>query len=56
MEKIRIGLIGCGGMMKRHAEGMQLLEHVQITAVCDAIKEIKNMCCHEEGRVTDNGK
>lgn len=39
MEKIRIGLVGCGGMMKRHAEGIQLLEHVQITAVCDAIKE-----------------
>jgi len=39
MEKIRLGLIGCGGMMKRHAEGIQLLDNVEITAVCDIAKE-----------------
>ncbi len=35
MEKFKIGLIGCGGMMKRHAEGVQMLGNVEITAVCD---------------------
>ena len=35
MKKIRLGLIGCGGMMKRHAEGVSLLENIEITAVCD---------------------
>ena len=35
MEKLKLGLIGCGGMMKRHAEAIQLLENVEITAVCD---------------------
>lgn len=35
MEKLRLGLIGCGGMMKRHAEAIQLLGNVEITAVCD---------------------
>lgn len=27
-----------------------------LDGVCDAIKEIKNMCCREEGSVADNGK
>lgn len=35
MEKIRLGLIGCGGMMRSHAEGVQQVETVEITAVCD---------------------
>ena len=39
MKKIRLGLIGCGGMMKRHAEGIQMLDNVEITAVCDVAKE-----------------
>ncbi len=39
MKKIRLGLIGCGGMMKQHAKGFNLVENVEITAVCDVIKE-----------------
>ena len=35
MEKIRLGLIGCGGMMKSHAKGINLVENIEITAVCD---------------------
>ncbi|MBR5518432.1 MAG: Gfo/Idh/MocA family oxidoreductase [Clostridia bacterium] len=35
MKKIRLGLIGCGGMMKQHAKGINLVENVEITAVCD---------------------
>ena len=35
MKKIRLGLIGCGGMMKNHAQAVNLVEEVEITAVCD---------------------
>ena len=38
MEKIRFGLIGCGGMMKSHASIINLLEdQLEITAVCDIL-------------------
>lgn len=40
MKKIRLGLIGCGGMMRSHAQGVQeLVEEVEITAVCDIVLE-----------------
>ncbi len=40
MKKIRLGLIGCGGMMKTHAKAVdQCTEQLQITAVCDIIRE-----------------
>ncbi|MBE6931588.1 MAG: Gfo/Idh/MocA family oxidoreductase [Clostridia bacterium] len=39
MEKIRLGLIGCGGMMRAHASGIQEVEGVEITAVCDIERE-----------------
>ena len=35
MKKIRLGLIGCGKMMKNHAKGINMVENVEITAVCD---------------------
>ena len=35
MRKLKLGLIGCGGMMKNHAKGIQELDCVEITAVCD---------------------
>ncbi len=35
MEKLKLGLIGCGGMMKNHAKGISTLDCVEITAVCD---------------------
>lgn len=36
MDKIRLGLIGCGGMMKSHAKSFSLLtEQLEISAVCD---------------------
>ena len=40
MKTIRIGLIGCGGMMKSHAQGVQEVEGVEVTAVCDIIPEL----------------
>ncbi len=39
MKTIRLGLIGCGGMMRTHALGIEEVEGIQITAVCDIIKE-----------------
>ena len=40
MEKIRLGLIGCGGMMKSHASIINLLEdQLEITAVCDILPD-----------------
>ena len=42
MKKIRLGLIGCGGMMKNHAQGVNLVENVEITAVCDTEIEKAN--------------
>lgn len=39
MEKIRLGMIGCGRMMKRHALAIQQVDNVDITAVCDVVLE-----------------
>lgn len=39
MDKVRIGIIGCGHMMKRHVVGVRFVDKVQITAVCDVILE-----------------
>ena len=39
METIRLGLIGCGGMMSTHVIGVKYVDHVEIVAVCDIIEE-----------------
>jgi len=40
MNKIRLGLIGCGNMMETHANAVdQCTERLSITAVCDIIPE-----------------
>ncbi len=38
-EKLRLGLVGCGKMMKSHIESVKYLETVEMTAVCDIIRE-----------------
>jgi len=35
MEKIRLGLVGCGIMMKQHAKNVNMAENLEIVAVCD---------------------
>lgn len=35
MNMVRLGIIGCGHMGREHAHGFQLLEGVQIAALCD---------------------
>lgn len=40
MEKLRLGLVGCGGMMWTHAMGINAIsEQLEITAVCDVVLE-----------------
>lgn len=40
MQKIRMGLIGCGNMMKSHARAVDACtEELSITAVCDIRRE-----------------
>ncbi len=35
MEKLKMGLIGCGGMMRSHAQAVNMVEDIEIVAVCD---------------------
>ena len=39
MEKIRLGLIGCGKMMASHVVGVKYVDNVEIVSVCDLIRE-----------------
>ncbi len=39
MEKLRIGLVGCGGMMCNHARAVNSVDTVEIVAVCDIARE-----------------
>lgn len=40
MDKIRLGIIGCGGMTGNHEEGfLKIQDKVEVTAVCDVIRE-----------------
>lgn len=39
MKKVRLGIIGCGGMMKHHVRTIQEVENMEVTAVCDVILE-----------------
>ena len=42
MEKIGVGLIGCGRIANKHAEALSSLENVKIVAFCDVIEERAN--------------
>ncbi len=39
MKKLKMGLIGCGGMMKSHMMGVEQVKNVEFVAVCDVIRE-----------------
>ena len=39
MQKLRLGIVGCGKMMKNHIDGVQLLDDVEVTAFADVIEE-----------------
>ena len=39
MEKVRFGLIGCGGRMNCHLQGLEALDNIEVVAVADPIPE-----------------
>lgn len=39
MRKLKIGLVGCGKMMKSHIKSARVVENAEIVAVCDIIRE-----------------
>ena len=39
MEKLRLGLIGCGSMMKNHVKAVTTMDEVDIVALCDVVHE-----------------
>ena len=39
MEKLKLGLVGCGGMMKTHVKAVTTMEEVEIVALCDELFE-----------------
>lgn len=39
MEKLRLGVIGCGGMEKTHQSAYSNVSNVEVTATCDIIRE-----------------
>ena len=39
MDKVRLGLIGCGGRMGAHMNCFEQMDNVEIVAVCDPIPE-----------------
>ena len=39
MDKVRLGLIGCGGRMGAHMKCFEQMDNVEIVAVCDPIEE-----------------
>lgn len=39
MEKVRIGLIGCGGRSRGHRQSFELMDNVQVVAVADPVEE-----------------
>jgi len=50
MEKIRLGIIGCGGMGRSHQVGMKELSDIAvITATCDINEELAKTACENLG-------
>ena len=49
MKKLNVGLIGCGGRMKRHIEALLQMEDIAVTAVADPIKERREAAAAQFG-------
>ena len=52
MEKLRLGLIGCGKMMAAHVKGIKYVDNVDIVAVCDILPDNAKETAEELGRDT----
>ena len=44
MKKLRLGLIGCGNMMASHVKASNEIENLEITDVCDVVRENADRC------------
>lgn len=49
MEKVRIGLIGCGGRSKAHRGPISKLDYVEVVAVADPVEERRNEAAEQFG-------
>ena len=50
MEKVRIGIIGCGGIANgKHMPSLKKIENVEMVAFCDIIKERAEKAAKEYG-------
>ena len=49
MEKVRIGLIGCGGRSKAHRGPISKLDYVEVVAVADPIEERRMEAANQFG-------
>lgn len=49
MEKLRLGLVGCGGIMGTHVRGVKYIDNVEIVAVCDIIEQNAKNVAEELG-------
>ena len=38
MKKLKLGLVGCGGMMKAHVQAVTSMDEVDIVALCDIVR------------------
>lgn len=49
MEKLRIGLIGCGGRAESHMKALEMMEDVEVAAVADPIEQRRNAAAQRFG-------
>jgi len=64
MSKLRIGIIGCGGIARRHVENLNAIPEVELVALCDTSDAIIDAFVERAGlkdrpeiqRYTDRGR
>ena len=49
MEKIRLGLIGCGGRMQAHIHSFEQMDNVAVVAVADPVEQRRNAAAERFG-------
>lgn len=49
MEKLKLGIVGCGGMEKTHESGVKELENIEVVCTADIIKERAEIAAHVHG-------
>ena len=49
MEKIRLGLIGCGGRMQAHIHSFEQMDNVAVVAVADPVEQRRTAAAERFG-------